>query len=165
MTAVQSIDLSASISAPDLELDPAAPLTTAKLFIERHYTTDRLRTLQHHAGVFYTWNGRCYEPADPQLIRSKLYSFLDAAKRRDSNGNLVPFKPNMARVSNVVDAIQAVANLPSTVRAPAWLANPAGRPPAGELVACANGLLHLATGQLLDTTPAFFSLTATISLP
>jgi putative DNA primase/helicase len=66
----------------------------------------------------------------------------------------------MARVSNVVDAIKAVANLHKTVRAPAWLANPAARPPAGELVACANGLLHLSTGELLDTTPAFFSLNA-----
>jgi putative DNA primase/helicase len=142
------------------ELDPADPLPSARLFIERHYTTAGLRTLQHHAGAFYAWNGRCYEPTDIQSIRSKLYSFLDAAKRRDKKGNLVPFKPTMTRVSNVVDAIHAVANLHNTVRAPAWLANSDGRPLAGELVACANGLLHLPTGDLQDTTPAFFSLNA-----
>jgi putative DNA primase/helicase len=151
----------AEASVPQLELDPAEPLSAARQFVGRHFmTANRLRALQHHAGAFYQWNGRCYELADIQSIRSKLYSFLDVAKRRDKKGDLVPFKPTMARVTNVVDAIQAVANLNNTVRAPAWLANPEGRPLAGELVACANGLLHLATGDLLDTTPAFFSLNA-----
>jgi putative DNA primase/helicase len=153
-------EVATDTAEPGLELDPAAPLPSAKLFIEWHYTTAGLRTLQHHAGAFYAWNGRCYEPADPQSIRGKLYSFLDAAQRRDPKGNLVPFKPNMARVSNVSDAIQAVANLPSSVRAPAWLPNVANTPLASEIVTCGNGLLHLPTGTLSDLTPTFFSLNA-----
>jgi putative DNA primase/helicase len=72
----------------------------------------------------------------------------------------VPFQPNTARVSNVVDAIHAVAIVPAAVRMPAWITETAGAPPAREIVACANGLLHLPTGALLDSTPAFFSLNA-----
>jgi putative DNA primase/helicase len=147
-------------SPHEFTLDPAAPLTTAKLFIEHHYTATGLRTLHHHGGAFYEWNGRCYELADTKAVRAEVYAFLDTASRRDSKGNLVPFQPNMARVSNVMDALHAVANVPAALRMPAWIAEPADGPPAREIVACANGLLHLQSGALLSLTPAFFSLNA-----
>src|SRR5262249_51111550 len=77
-----------------------------------------------------------------------------------SGKKLVPFQPNMARVSNVLDAIAAIANVPRSISLPVWLVDAAGRPHPAEMVACANGLLHLPSGYLSPTTPAFFSFNA-----
>jgi putative DNA primase/helicase len=143
-----------------LELEPAAPLRAARIFVERHYTTNKLRTLHHYAGAFYDWNGRCYQPSDLQTIRAEVYAFLETASRLTSRSKLVPFQPNMTRVSNVVDAIAAVTNVTRTIMPPAWLAEAADQPPATEIVACDNGLLHLPSGKLHPATPAFFSLNA-----
>jgi putative DNA primase/helicase len=139
-----------------LVLDPAAPHQAACIFIERHYTTNGLRTLHHHAGTFCEWNGRCYESSDLGTIRSKLYAFLKAAHRPIRDGH-VPFQANKVVVNNIVDAIAAEAHLPHSIAPPAWLDDTADRPPAAEMVACANGLLHLPSGRLLPATPAFFS--------
>ena len=157
---VERFPAAGTAARKSLELDPAEPLPAARIFIERHYTTDKIRTLHHHAGSFYEWDGSSYRLADTQSLRGKIYVFLETASRRTSRGNLIPFGPNMARVSNVVDAIQAVANVPSSIRPPAWLADAAERPPAGEMIACANGLLHLPSRDLSPTTPAFLSLNA-----
>jgi putative DNA primase/helicase len=141
-----------------LVLNPADPLPAARKFIERRYANGTLRTLHHHAGIFYEWNGRCYVLADPETIRSEVYVFLETASRLNSKGKLVSFQPNMVRVSNVVDAIKAVANVPNSIAPPAWLADAAERPLATEMIACANGLLHLPSLVLSPATPAFFSL-------
>ena len=70
-----------------------------------------------------------------------------------------PFDPTRAKVGNVLEAAAAEAQLPCSVRTPAWLDTHA-HPLAAELIACTNGLLHLPTLELLHHTPAFFSLTA-----
>ena len=142
-----------------LLLDPAAPHQAACTFIERHYTTDRVRTLLHHADTFYHWNGRCYERSDLHTIRSKVYAFLKAAYR-PTKPKPVPFRANMALVTNIVDAIAAEVHLPHSITLPAWLVDTADRPPAAEMVACTNGLLHMPSGRLFSATPAFFSLNA-----
>jgi len=142
-----------------LVLDPAAPFPTASIFLARHYTTDGFRTLHHHAGTFYAWNGKRYESSDSDTIRSKLYAFLETAFRQTNRG-LVAFRANRVLVTNIVDAIEAEAHLPRSITPPAWLVDAADRPPAAEMIACANGLLHLPSGRLLPATPAFFSLNA-----
>jgi putative DNA primase/helicase len=66
----------------------------------------------------------------------------------------------MSRVSNVLDAVKSVAHLSDGMQAPTWLGVMGNMPLASEIIACANGLLHLPTGVLWDLTPAFFSLNA-----
>ena len=143
-----------------LELHPAKPRPSARLFVKHHCMANGLRILHHHADVFYMWNGRCYESTDQQTIRSMVAGFLADAKEVKKGGLLVPFQPNITRVSNVIDALAAICNLPSNIRSPAWLPGAADVPPASEIIACANGLLHLPTRTLLPPTPAFFSLNA-----
>ena len=60
----------------------------------------------------------------------------------------------------MLDAIKAITNVPSSITPPAWLADAAKSPLAAEIVACANGLLHLPSCDLSPATPAFFSLNA-----
>ncbi len=71
----------------------------------------------------------------------------------------VPFKPTRARVSDALDALGAVIQLDKYVEPPAWLTQSAA-PPAQELLACGNGLLHLPTGKMYPPTPDFFGLSA-----
>ena len=112
-----------------------------------------LRILHHHADVFYMWNGRCYGSTDPQTIRSMVAGFL-ADAWEVKKGLLVPFKPNMTRVSNVIRC--ARGNLQPALQDPPSGVAPgaADVPPASEIIACADGLLHLPTRALLRRRPS-----------
>jgi putative DNA primase/helicase len=139
-------------------IDTKAPFATAKLFLEI-YSSGGARTLNHHRGAFYAWNGRAYlERADGEL-RAEIYPFLDQSFSAGSKGNCYPVKPNSAMVMNILDGLRAAAHLDGKIAAPAWLsAAPAW--PAEEIVACENGLLHLPSGKIIGNTPKFFTYNA-----
>jgi putative DNA primase/helicase len=150
----------ADVREPVIVLSPDDPVASARKFIETSYTNGVDRTLHHHAGEFYTWDGARYPVADVAAIRAQLYAFLDAAVRSTKDGKTSPFQPNTNKVNNVLDALKAAANLPSTVTAPAWLTDehvPDLTLPPHEILACDNGLLHLPSLALLAHTPLFFS--------
>ncbi len=148
---------------PRLTLDPGNPLPSARSFIDRNYTTGDHRTLVHHAGQFFGWSGAHYPVVEDTEIRAGLYPFLEAAVRAKEK-KLVPFKPNTAKVNNVLDALRAAANLPTSITAPAWLEEGSDLPAPAEIVSCRNGLLHLPTLELLSATPNFFGLN-TVEFP
>ena len=149
----------AAVAEDEMVLSPADPLPSARALVVRYYTADLMRTLHHHGGLFYAWSGSHYPEDDPAAIRAKVYAFLENAKRWDTKKDMaVPFQPTAAKVANVLDALRAVANLPRDITAPAWLGVDQDlHPPAHELIACDNGLLHLPTLELRPTTPAFYS--------
>jgi hypothetical protein len=89
-------------------------------------------------------------------LRASLYGFLDKCVIIDSEGRPQAFKPNKSRVANVLDALQAVTNLSSTIAAPAWLGQVPDLDPH-DIIACQNGLLHLPTLNLLQHSPLFFA--------
>jgi putative DNA primase/helicase len=84
---------------------------------------------------------------------SRVYHVLENA----IDVNLEPIKPNARKVSNVLDALQGVANLDDDVLPPAWLDGRA-EPPPNEIVPLRNGLLHLPSRVLMEPTPALFTL-------
>jgi putative DNA primase/helicase len=143
-----------------LTLDPADPMPSARLFFERSYKSDEGRLLHHHQDEFTAWDGTRYVAVECGQMRSEVYEFLERAQRikvRGENESLVAFQPNRAKVDNVIDALRAVVHLSATVRPPAWLGGAEQRPPAVEILAAANGLVHLPTGKVYPHTPAFFS--------
>ena len=72
---------------------------------------------------------------------------------------LAPFHPNRARVANVLEAVAAEAQIPTNRTAPVWL-DDRQHPDPGELIAFANGLLHLPRRKMLSHTPALFCMNA-----
>jgi putative DNA primase/helicase len=142
-----------------LVIDTRAPFSTAKLFLDKFVTRVDARTLHHHRGTFYKWNGRAYLEKGDGELRSEIYPFLDKSFVQDQKGNLQPVKPNMAMVANVLDGLRAASHLDGAISAPAWL-RPIHGLPAEEIVACENGLLHLPTAKLIDNTPEFFTYNA-----
>src|SRR6516225_771359 len=146
-------------ASQNLILDPRTPWNSALAFIETKYSACDTRTLLHHNGIFYGWNGTHYPPIDPDTIRSELYHFLDSADCVTNGGNPLPFAPTSRRVTDVVDALKGATNLSSSVHPPMWLSDVSSLPPI-EIIACQNGLLHIPTRKLLAHTPDFFTLYA-----
>ena len=128
-----------------------APYDTARLF-QRGLATP----LRHHRGSFFEWSGCAWPEAEQAMLRARLYAFLDRCQSKSKTGRLVPVKPNAQMVGEVLDALRAAAQLDASIEPPAWL-NDANGPPAHELVACANGLLHLPSRMLLPHTPVYFN--------
>jgi len=140
-----------------LNLDRGIPLNSALAFIEMNYMTENTRTLQHSSGEFYFWTGTHYRKIDDDTVRSQVWYFLDAANHVTQSGNSQPFDPTSRRVTEVIDALKAAANLDSSIPIPSWLGERT-TPSPSELLACKNGLLHLQSRRLLKHTPEFFTL-------
>ena len=128
-----------------------APYDTARLF-QRGLATP----LRHHRGGFFEWSGCAWPEADEAMLRARLYAFLDQCQSKTAKGALMPVKPTAQMVGGVLDALRAAAQLDASIAPPAWL-DDTGGPPPHEIVACANGLLHLPTARLLPHTPSFFN--------
>ncbi len=128
-----------------------APYDTARTF-QRGLAAP----LKYHRGAFYEWDGSAWPQASEDMLRARLYAFLDRCQSRTAKGALCPVKPTAQMVSNVFDALRGAACLNEKIAAPTWLDGEEGPPPA-EIIACANGLLHLPTRKLLPHTPAFFN--------
>jgi putative DNA primase/helicase len=139
----------------EMVVSPAAPYDTAKLFRDTLFSHSHGHTLFYHRNTFCAWNGTAYRELDPCDLRSRLYDFLDRCSIVNDK-TTVPFKPSKNRVANIVDGLQAAANLTSEVRAPAWLEGGIDIEPA-DIVACANGLLNVQTREMMVHTPLFFT--------
>ncbi len=160
-----SVDISKPDSATSRRtppiLSPGNPIATARQFCDELFVESGTRTLHFQHGEFYAWNGRSYPRMDVAWIKSKIYLFLETAKccekeKGVKSTRLVDFKPNRHRVDDVVDSLKAIAHLKDSVLTPSWLGATYNIPPS-ELVACANGLLHLPSGVVLPSTPLYFN--------
>jgi putative DNA primase/helicase len=141
-----------------LILNPAAPLDSAREFIRRYHRAQNMRTLHHQNGTFYTWHGSHYRECPPEKIRADIWQFLDTTFCIVDE-KPKPFNPNRTRVANVLEGVAAEAQLATDQTAPVWLDARHATPP-GELIAAANGLLHLPSRKLLTHTPALFAMNA-----
>ena len=142
-----------------LVLSPSSPLLSARRMIEMRYQVEGVRTLHHQQGTFFRWATSHYREETYEAMRAEAYAFLDAAKRSDEDGKLYDFNPNKTKVANVLEALAAAAQLPSTTTPPAWLSGNGPAPPS-EILACANGLVHLPSRRMLPHSPDFFTTNA-----
>jgi putative DNA primase/helicase len=151
-------------SGPPWQINPAAPYDTARLLLQVGFSRDDWPLLHRHRGGFYLWDGKAYPEFAEAEIRARIYAFLDECvvpvKNDQGQREQAPARPNTRKVNEVADALRAVALLPDTVRAPAWLVVDPADPNAANLLACTNGLLDLSTGKLLPHTPSYFTHTA-----
>jgi len=147
-----------------LVLDPADPMPCARRFLNHRHVINGIATLQHQSGLFYQYRpeANAYAATDESVIRAELYGFLESAKSigetkgNSTNGMLKPFKPTKAKVENIIDALRAVCNLPSSFPAPCWL-DPSTLDPL-DMMACRNGLVYLPERRMITPTPRFFTL-------
>jgi putative DNA primase/helicase len=142
-------------------LDPRDPMYSTRELIAARFTDNKNdRLLHHHRGAFWRFQSNYYAPADAETIRAVVWTFLENARRIGDKNKSVPFMPNRARVSDVIDALASVCNLDSRIEPPAWLHSMDAYPAADEMFPVMNGLLHLPSGELYPPTPDYFGLSA-----
>ena len=149
-------------------LESDAPLTLANLWLKRERWLDGLPTIRKYKTAWYGFTGRCYEPLDEEAdVRGKIYDFFDdkMVKRFTSKGDVAiePYKPNSAKVSNIVDAMSSPCPVKGDI--PCWL-DGRSDPAPDNLVTFRNGTLDVAKYSIggevvvVPPTPQLFSLAA-----
>ena len=136
---------------------PTKPLEVARLFVEKHYDDPRGVRLLHHRALFYVWRESHWPELEEGSVRSDLYRWLEHAeyvKETRTGITIVPFDPSKGRVTNVVDALEAIVHVGERVEAPAWLTDDGI---SEEIVAMQNGLLAHSARELHPHTPRFFN--------
>ena len=152
-----SLASSSITSVTKIALDPADPYFSATRFLEERHALDRVLALRHHNGIFYRYQPTTsYREAEVASIRADLYGWLARAPKAGGQVGEY-FKPNQARVGDVVDGLRALAHWPVDRPAPCWL-EPGHVEDPSDLLACANGILHLPTRALLPSSPHLFTL-------
>jgi putative DNA primase/helicase len=132
-----------------LVLNPSAPYDSAREFIRRHYVIGERASLHYWQKVFYHWNGTFYEEVEPEILEGQVRDFLWAAKRYASRGQTEPFNPMQSHVNEVIHALESGVVLPARCTSPMWLDT---RKPARGMVAFANGVVNIHTGEAAGHT-------------
>ena len=143
-----------------LILTPDDPMKSALEMAKRNLKCEStgLRTLHHHQQQFWYLKGGCYRSLTDDEVRNEIWAFLYGAS---NDQNAEAFKPEQRDVSNVLSALKAVCEIPSEVSPPAWLPgvpDALAKVPPSQILAVANGLLHVSTGTLYPATPAYFGM-------
>lgn len=128
------------------------PLDTAEQFREA-----KRPTLAYYNGDWLFHRVNQYVEVSEKALRSGIYRYTAACIDIDSGER---FHPNRSTVDYVLDALNAVAHVEvGEFEPPCWIddAMLIDMPPAREIIACRNGLLHLPTQTLYPNTPAFFT--------
>jgi len=129
------------------------PGTTARTLLHRRYAHADGARLICWQGTFYEWNGANWQELREYDVDHLVYDFLD----RDGGND---YKPKKTNVSELCHALKNVAYFKSESAPPCWVRDDGTRPPPEQIIACANGLLHLPTRTTTPATPQFFSLNA-----
>ncbi|MEM9706509.1 MAG: phage/plasmid primase, P4 family [Pseudomonadota bacterium] len=154
------VDIASCAPEGTLVLDRTNPRDTARRFLEEHYTGDLGRTLIFDAehDRFREWTGAKYDVRDAGDVREEVASFIEGAlvrhRKQADKPIYLPFKPRPKDVSDTVTELRS--QLHHSGGAPAWTPPDAELPPADEMVAFDNGLLHLPTKAWCEPDTRFF---------
>lgn len=139
---------------------PKEPLPVARrLVAERHQDDQGRALLARWRGSWWSWEGPRWAELDDRAVRSDAYKFTEDAVYLAAK-DLVPWAPNRYKIADLLDALNAVCHVAEQIQPPQW--TKPGHPDAARLVACTNGLLDVATGELLEHDPALFN---TVAVP
>jgi putative DNA primase/helicase len=140
---------------------PSSPMAVARKLVT-DFQSDGHLTLRRWRGGWMQWRDGCWREVEEAVVRGWLYRKLEHASYVDDSGKgskTKDWEPNRHKVTDVADALTAIIHLAEDVSPPAWLAGDS-KVPAGEIVACTNGLLHVGTRKLISHTPRFFNTTS-----
>jgi putative DNA primase/helicase len=140
----------------DLMIFSSTPMKTAELF---HATLPEGGRILHWRGEFYSWDGTRYVIRDRVYIDQRLYHFMAKCvtikENKHGDREIVAFNPKTSSVNDVAHALRAVcyADLPEPQ---CWIDQRPDDPPAGEIIAFANGFLHWPTRTLFPSSDRLF---------
>ncbi len=146
---------------------PSDPMAVARQLLDE-YVLDNVLTLRQWRGGWMRWRGSHWAEIEPTVVRADIYQRLEHAVYIvvvKGSPEERQWQPNRHKVTDALDALTAITHLPETVDTPSWLDNGPdsrrlGEPNSrrvGELVSCANGLLHVRTRNLIEHSPSYFN--------
>lgn len=138
---------------------PSEPMAVARRALAAEFMDrDGHLLLRHWHGEFWEWRTTHWAEMSDAGLRSRIYRWLeDAVYVKPTTGDLAPWAPNRRKISDVLDALRATTYTAEWTRMPAWLERKGETPAPDCVVSCANGLLDVPTGTLLDHDPNFFN--------
>ncbi|MNH87236.1 hypothetical protein D3C73_397150 [compost metagenome] len=139
-----------------LVINTNAPRDTARDLLQRDYTTPQGRTLTVAQDSFYMYRDGVWRGLTKTEVKEVLYSFMERGVVRVKEGGTRRFTPKASDVSLVLDALQPLVSVGSVVP-PMWL-DGRSAPPANEIVAFPNGMIHAPTLTWMPHTPQLFTL-------
>jgi putative DNA primase/helicase len=135
---------------------PGQPMRVARELVKALYTLPVGILLRSHRGDFFRWDGTRYSELDRRDVRRAAYEHLEHAVYLHPKDGWLPFAPTQRKTTDVLDALQAVVFIESRPDAPLWI-DRRDQPPAAEIVAMTNGLLHVPTRILHAHTTQYFN--------
>jgi putative DNA primase/helicase len=131
-------------------LTASAPFDTAKIFAERECRINGVNILWFWQGQFWRWNGRFYAPEVDDVMRSRVYEFLDKAIKWGGSGQTERFRPNPRHVNEVLDGLKSGLALEAEYQPPMWLST---RKPSTDCIVFQNGIVNVMTGEKRELCP------------
>ena len=131
-------------------LAQSSPYDTAKEYVRRHCFHEGDLTTYFWQNEYWEWNGRHYATVEPEIIRDRVYAFLDGSRKFVGGDELTRFKPTSKLVNDVLDALKAGLTLRNTCQPPMWFGS---GEPATDVLVFRNGLVNVLTGELSALTP------------
>lgn len=137
---------------------PGDPKQVARR-IEQLLTDDDVLILRRWRATWMRWRGTHYVEEEDASVRADVYNQLEHAVYLDQNSKepkVVKWQPTSYRVRNVLEALESGTYLASVTMPPTWILGDGPR----HLVAVKNGLLNVATRELVPGSPRFFNLSS-----
>jgi len=141
---------------------PGEPAKVAAELVKARYRKPAGLVLRRWRGGWWSWKRSHWSEVEEPALSKALYDFTGTATYRHKTKDGYeerPWAPTRYKVADLAHALRAATHLGEDIHPPAWIepgrSNPL--PPARELVATTNGLLHVATKKLYDHTPRFFN--------
>jgi len=156
-----------STESTNIILASIAPLDLAKQWLEVEYYENGIYTLRKLHGVWYAYNGRCYEEVEAAHIRKQLYRYFGDKKQMKmrSNGyDLINYDPTKGKVDQIMDALLAYCPI-AAEEIPCWLSEDHEGVNPKHMLTFPNGRLNVTDcmrgGVHLErTTPDLFTLSS-----
>lgn len=141
---------------------PKAPMAVARALAAEFVHDDQF-TLRRWRGGWMQWRTTHWAEVEDAEIRARLYAKVEhAVYFDDQKREYVDWAPNRYKIGDLTDAHSAVLHLSNHINPPVWLDGTASPRPAGDLIACANGIVALDERVLLAANPRHFTL---VSVP
>ena len=122
-----------------------APYDNAKEFIRRHCMADGETVVWFWQGQFWRWNGKTHYAVEPEdVMRGKVYEFLDGALKWSGNHQTVRFQPAPKHVNEVIDCLRTGLALGAECQPPMWLDT---KESGTDCIAFRNKIVNVRTGE------------------
>ena len=131
---------------------PSAPMAVARQFVECRCLYNGALTLRYWHGCWWIWRTTHWVEVAERVIRARLYTFTEYAFYPDDGAEAKPWLPNRKKIGDLLEALSGIVILSDEFEQPCWID---GRE-TGPIVALTNGLLDIASRELLPHSPLYF---------